>query len=74
MHSRKEKCIYILASIYSMAIGILACRPIIAVGWEELLFLFVLIAILLGPLVYRFIRKIEDFRRRERSERNRRIP
>ena len=49
-------------------LSILACRPVIAIGWEEFLFLCVVIAILLGPLLYRFVRRIEDFRRDKRND------
>lgn len=37
----------------------LACQPVIAVGWRELLVVFVLTAVLLGPPVYRFLRRLE---------------
>jgi uncharacterized membrane protein len=50
---------------------LLACQPVIAIGWREGLFIFVLIAILIGPPVYRFIRRIEEFRRHEKTDRNR---
>lgn len=55
-----------------IAFVLLACQPVIAIGWREGLFIFVLIAILIGPPVYRFIRKFEDFRRHERTDRDRR--
>jgi len=43
----------------------LACRPVIAIGWNEFLFLFVLIAVLLGPPLYKFLRRVEEFWKRK---------
>jgi hypothetical protein len=40
---------------------------VIAIGWEELLFLLALFAFLFGPPLYRFLRKLEDFRKHERK-------
>jgi len=46
----------------------LACRPVLAIGWNEFLFLFILITVLLGPPLYRFIRRVEEFlKRRDRD-------
>jgi hypothetical protein len=41
---------------------------VIAIGWEEILFLLALIAFLFGPPLYRFLRRLEDFRRHERKK------
>ena len=41
----------------------LACRPVIAIGWGELLTLLVIIAVLLGPLLLRIYRTLEAFRK-----------
>lgn len=35
----------------------LACRPVITIGWGELLLLGLLAALLLGPLLFRFFRR-----------------
>jgi len=43
----------------------LACRSIITVGWEEFLLLVVLIAWLIGPPMYRFFRRLENYRRKK---------
>ena len=55
-----------------IAYMLLACQPVIAIGWREGLFIFALIAILIGPPVYRFIRKIEELRKHKRIDRDRR--
>jgi len=44
-------------------LGVLSCRPVIAIGWGEFLILTVVVAVLIGPPVYRFIRRLENSRR-----------
>jgi hypothetical protein len=68
MHSKKEKIVYTWAGISLLVIGVLACRPVIAIGWEEFLLLFVFIAFLLGPPLYRFIRRIQNLMRDDRKD------
>jgi hypothetical protein len=68
MHSKKEKVVYISASISLIGIAVLACRPVIAIGWEEFLLLFVFVAFLLGPPLYRFIRRIQNLMRGDQKD------
>jgi hypothetical protein len=42
---------------------LLACRPVLVIGWGEFFFLVVVIAVLIGPPLYRLIRKIENSHR-----------
>jgi hypothetical protein len=49
----------ILAGISVLLLSTFACEPVFAIGWKEVLFVFILVAFLIGPPVYRFIRKIE---------------
>jgi len=49
----------------------LACRPVIAIGWPELIILTVLIVVLLGPLLfrlYRFLDKVQKFNQAEENK------
>jgi hypothetical protein len=39
----------------------LACEPVIAIGWREIFIVLGLIGFLFGPPLYRFIRRIEIF-------------
>ena len=55
----------ILSSLFVLLFSVLACRPVIAIGWEELLLLFIVIGLLLGPFLYRLFRRIEKFRKYE---------
>jgi hypothetical protein len=45
-----------------------ACRPIFAIGWPELTILVVLIAILLGPLLFRLYRFLDKLQKAGRDE------
>jgi len=49
----------------ALLLGVLACEPVIAIGWRELFIVFILLAFLFGPPVYRFIRKIENLLRKK---------
>jgi hypothetical protein len=57
-----------LSGLIMLLLSILACRPVIAIGWEEFLILFVLIAFVLGPPLYRFMQRIENFRRGQKKD------
>jgi hypothetical protein len=50
----------IMAGVSVLLLSMLACQPVIAIGWKEILFIFILIAFLIGPPVYRFIRRFEN--------------
>ncbi|MGE5464163.1 MAG: hypothetical protein ACM3PS_12450 [Syntrophothermus sp.] len=39
----------------------LACEPVFAIGWRELGIIFLLVAIVFGPPVYRFLRRMEKY-------------
>ena len=52
----------------SMVAMLLACRPIIAIGWPELIILVVLIGVLLGPLMFRFYRFLDKVRKVSQAE------
>ncbi|HSK87385.1 MAG TPA: hypothetical protein VK880_03470 [Anaerolineales bacterium] len=55
-------------SLWLLVLMSFACRPVIAIGWEELLILVVLFVFLLGPPLYRLIRKVENFWRQNRKD------
>ena len=40
-----------------------ACRPVVAIGWGELLILLAIIAALMGPLLLRIYRTLEALRK-----------
>jgi hypothetical protein len=44
----------IAAGAAGLLLGLLACRPIFVIGWEELAIIILLAAFLLGPILFRF--------------------
>jgi hypothetical protein len=48
----------------------LACRPVITIGWGELLLVAVLGAVILGPVLIRIYRRLGGDRDQDRSDRN----
>ena len=54
--------------LFAFLSTIIACQPVIAVGWNEFLFVFLLIAALLGQPLYKFIRRLEKrFKHKQQS-------
>lgn len=37
-------------------LAMVGCQPVITVGWQEMVVLFVIVAILVGPLLFRMYR------------------
>jgi hypothetical protein len=58
----------LLYALFALLFSTLACEPIFAFGWRELFFVFLLFAFLLGPPVYRFIRRVEKFLKHEKEK------
>jgi len=58
----KKKRLHFFTGLYSACI-LLACRPVLAIGWGEFFFLVVVIVVLIGPPLYRLIRRIENANR-----------
>ena len=46
----------------------LACRPVIAIGWEELFILFALLMLLFGPFLFRVFKRLGNATRKVRSK------
>ena len=63
-----------LAFLIIFMVSLLSCRPIVAIGWPELVILVVLIAFLLRPLLfrlYRFLDKVQKVSRAEEKKKER---
>jgi hypothetical protein len=54
--------------LIALLLSLLSCRPVIAIGWPELVVLIVIIAILLGPLLFRLYRFLDKVRKVGQSE------
>lgn len=57
-----------LAGLIVLLISLLSCRPIVAIGWPELLILVLLVAVLLGPLLFRLYRFVDKIQKVSRAE------
>jgi len=55
-------------AILSVGLALLACRPVIAIGWPEILILVVLIAFLMGPTLFKLYRFLDRVRRVGQAE------
>ena len=51
-----------------LLLSLLSCRPIVAIGWPELILLVLLVSILLGPLMFRLYRFLDKVRKVSQSE------
>jgi len=58
-------------ALFSIWLALLSCRPIIAIGWPELIILIILVAVLLGPLLFRLYRFLDKVQKATRSEEKR---
>ena len=58
------------AGLTVLFISLLSCRPIVAIGWPELIILVVLVAVLLGPLLFRLYRFLDKIQKASRAEEN----
>jgi len=68
---KKRSDYSVLISILVLVFSLLSCRPVFAIGWPELVILVILIAVLLGPLmfrVYRFLDKVKKVSQAEEKK------
>jgi hypothetical protein len=49
----------LLAGLSVLGLSLLACEPVIAIGWREIFIVLGLIVFLFGTPIYRLIRRIE---------------
>ena len=57
-----------LTGLFALLISTVACEPVIAIGWKEVLFVFVFVGILFGPPLYKFIRRMENFLKGQKKD------
>ena len=51
-----------LVGIVALLMSAIACRPVVTIGWSEIMILFVVVAVILGPLLFRLYRALAGFR------------
>lgn len=50
------------AFICLLSLSLLACEPVLAVGWQEILIVFALLTFLVGPTLYNLYQRWEKFK------------
>ena len=60
----------LLYSLFILLLSNLACKPVFAISWNEFLIVGILFAVLLGPPIYKFVKKVERFLKNERKEKS----
>jgi hypothetical protein len=61
-HSRRKQFHPALSALGVLLLANLACRPVLTIGWQEIGILVLLLALLLGPTLFRLARGWEEFR------------
>lgn len=51
-----------------LLISTLACRPVLTIGWTEILIILGLLALLLGPALYKIYQRINEFQNWKKSK------
>jgi hypothetical protein len=64
----KMKRISTFVAILALFLALLSCRPVIAIGWPELIILALLIAILLGPVLFRLYRFLDKVQKASQTD------
>jgi hypothetical protein len=67
MQTTKNNLARFWFSISLVTFSVLACRPVITIGWGEFLIFAVLLVLLIGPPVYRFLRRLEKSREQKKK-------
>jgi uncharacterized membrane protein (Fun14 family) len=57
-----------LIGVALLLLSVLACRPVITVGWSEIAILFVIALFVAGPLLLRLYRILARFQKSEERE------
>lgn len=61
----------IVSALALLALSILACRPVMTVGWTEIFILVVLVAFLFGPLLFRIFAWFQKYRSDQQEKEDR---
>ncbi len=56
------------AAAAGFVLNLLACRPVFAIGWNELVILFLIIAFLLGPLLLKLARAWNAYQESQKNK------
>jgi hypothetical protein len=64
----KKQHSQIFIAIAALLLTSLACEPVIVIGWDELFIIFLVIAFLFGPLIFRFWRAYNKYKNESRKK------
>ena len=56
------------AGMAMLMLSLLACRPVFAIGWSELIILLVLIGFLLVPILFRLARSWQAYQESKKKD------
>ena len=56
------------AAAAMLALSLLACRPVFAIGWSELVILLVLIVFLFGPILFKLARSWQAYQESKKKK------
>ena len=62
MYTRKHADRLYMAGFVLLS-SMLACRPVLAIGWGEFLILVVVVVVLIGPPIYRLMQRMNTRRK-----------
>ena len=54
----------VLLGLHALILNSLACRPVLTIGWQEILIVFLLIVVLMGPVIFNLYRRWDAFMNR----------
>lgn len=57
-----------ILGLFLLMLSMLACQPVIAIGRNEFLIVLLVVVVLLGPPLYRFVRRVEEFLKRRKRQ------
>jgi hypothetical protein len=60
----------VLAFISALLMITISCRPVMTVGWQEILILFIIVAVFFGPVIFRIYRRWGEFRQWKGKEKD----
>lgn len=52
----------IIAPFSLIILSTLACRPVLTIGWSEMGILAVILIVLLGPSLFKFYKRFDEFK------------
>ncbi len=72
-HPPRNQIYPALGGLGALLLSGLACRPVLTIGWQEIGILLLLLALLVGPALFRLFQRWEEFRA-WRDEKNKKPP